>query len=312
MADNEASGVDSRSPVVSQTDRPLPVTEPPPHSARRSGRRWLVLGAIALVFLLVIGYVVAGAALAGGPMSNADRTLRTAVSHNNSAVNHLNKDPFRDINFTSESDIGAARTALAGFKQDLLRWDADVATDRTSLQRVRSELHSSVLTLPEQGFIDSRRHRVEAALSALATAQKGIDISKKQIAFMEPFLDAVEGFVAIGKAGEAEDIAGIQAHLPTTGARLQTAIELARPPAVPAELTPALQTMMQLLKDLQALVTAVKANDAAGVRRNAAALEADGKQLEAFDEKTVEKATKALGQPLVDAYNRDMKVAAGE
>src|SRR5205807_3467829 len=211
---------------------------------RRSGRRWLIIGGIALVFLLLIGYVLGGAAAAGGPVGRADSALHTAISHNNETVDSFNNDPFNGIDFSSNSvDVATVKAAVATDKQKVAKWQTQVSSDRTALQQVRPDLKSSLLTLPEQGTLERHRQRVEAALSALKTAQTGIDLYTKEFAFVDPFLDAMAGFEAIGKAGTANDIAGVKAQLPGTGANMQKAIDLAQPPAVPAELVPALKTI---------------------------------------------------------------------
>ena len=279
---------------------------------RRSGRRWLIIGGIALVFVVIIGYVLGGAAAAGGPVARADSALHTAVSHNNDMVDSFSNDPFKGIDLTSDNpDIPAAKAAVATDKQKVVKWQAMVSSDRAALDRVRPDLRSSFLTLPEGRTLDRHRQRVDAALSALKTAQTGIDLYTKEFAFVDPFLDAMAGFEAIGKAGTANDIAGVKAQLPGTGANMQKAIDLAQPPAVPAELVPALKTIQHALSDIQALVAAVDASDAAAVQKAEAALEADAAALSKTDWTAGETATKALFQPLIDAYNRDMKIAAG-
>jgi hypothetical protein len=292
---------------------PVPTPAPGPDVARRgSARRWLIIGAIAVVFLLIIGYVIGGAAAAGGPVGRADTALHTVVSHNNEMANSFKGDPFQGIDFKSDNpDIPAAKTAVANEKQKLSKWQALISSDRTALQQVRPDLNSSFLTLPEQGTLDRDRQRVEAALSAMTSAQKAVDLYSKELAFMDPFLDAVAGFVAIGKAGTAQDIAGIKAQLPGTGASIQKAIDLSQPPAIPAELSPTLKAIQQVLSDIQALVTAVEANDAAAIQKYATAVEAEGSNLSTYDSTSLEAAIKALYQPLSDAYDRDMKIAAG-
>jgi len=263
-------------------------------------------------FLLIIAYVIGGAAAASGPLTRADTALQTAVSHNNEMVDSFNNDPFKGIDLKSDNlDVPAAKTALATVKQSVSRWQAMVTKDRKALLPVGPDLKSSFLTVPEQGTIDRHRQRVEAALSALATAQRGIDLYTKEFAFIDPFLDAVAGFEAIGKAATANDLGGIKAQLPGTGASMQKAIALAQPPAIPAELGPALKAIQQLLNDIQGLVAAVEANDVAGGQKYAAAVDADGTDLSKYDSTAVETAFKALFQPLIDAYNRDMKIAAG-
>ncbi len=256
-------------------------SSPAPEVARRgSARRWLIIGAIAVVFLLILGYVIGGAAAASGPVARADTALHT-------------------------------KTAVATVKQGLAKWQAQVSSDRTALQNVRSDLKGSLLTLPEQGTLDRHRQRVDAALSAMNTAQKGIDLYTKELVFIDPFLDAMAGFEAIGKAATANDLSEMKAQLPGTGANMQKAIDLAQPPSVPAELGSALKSIQKVLSDLQALVAAADANDAAGAQKAEAALEADAAVLDKYDWASVDAADKALFQPLIDAYNADMKIAAG-
>ncbi len=281
-------------------------------SRRRMGRRWLIIGGIAVVFLLIIGYVLGGAAAASGPIARADSALHTTVSHNNETADSFKADPFKGIDLKSDNpDIAAAKAAIAAEKQKLTKWQALISGDRTALQQVRPELQGSFLTLLEKGTLDRDRRRVDAGLSALNSAQKAIDIYTQQLAFIEPFLDAAAGFVAIGKAGSAQDIAGIKAQLPTTGASIQKAMALSQPPAIPAELGATLKAFQQVLSDIQALVAAVEANDAAGIQKYATAVEAEGNNLSKYDSTSLEAAINALYKPLGDAYDRDMNIAAG-
>ena len=310
----ETDGPRPESTAVLAPEPPQPPTSgPAPDVARRgSARRWLIIGAIAVVFLLIIGYVLGGAAAASGPLTRADSALDTAISHNNDTVDSFKNDPFNGIDFNSSSvDVATVKAAVATDKQKVAKWQAQVTSDRTALQRVRPDLDSSLLTLPEQGTLNRHRQRVEAAVSALNSAQKGIDLYGKEIAFIDPFLDAMSGFEAIGKAGTANDLAGVKAQLPATGANMQKAVDLAQPPAVPAEFGAALKSIQKVLDDLQALVAAVDANNAAAAQKADAALQADAAVVDTYDWKSVDAASKAIFQPLIDAYNREMKIAAG-
>ena len=281
-------------------------------SRRRSPRRWFVIGGIALVLVLIVGYVLAGAALAAGPVARADRALKTTLTHNNSIADVFSNEPFKNIDFSADNpDLTAAKNALAKVRHDLAGWQADVTNDRAALLRAQADLQSSFLTLPEQSVINSHRHRVDAAISAMTTAQKGIDIFSKQLAFVDPFIDVIGGFIAIGNAAGSNDLNALQAQLTTTSASLQKAIKLAQSASLPAEILKGLQTMQQAVADMQALVSAVKSGDVAAVQKYAAAVEADGKALEATDQKAIEKAERALFQQLGDSYDRDMKTAAG-
>jgi hypothetical protein len=275
-------------------------------------RRWLVIGGIALVLLLVIGYVLGGAVAAGGPVGDADRALQRTIDHENAVVDVLNQDPLKNVNLsTGTADVSKAKSALTAYKQKLSSVEPTVRADRNALQAARPRLQSSFLTLPEQGTITHDRQRVAAALSALASAERGIVISKKQVDFLNAVFDAASSFDAVGKSMQANDLNGTASQLPATGASVKKAIALARPPDVPAAFMPMLQGMQKAADDLQALISAIQANDYAGTQKYVAAVEADGQALQAIDQKAIDKAENDLFQPLIDNYNREMKIASG-
>lgn len=290
-------------------------TEPATTEAAKrpgSARRWFVIGGIAVILVLIIGYVLAGAAVAGGPVSKADKALSTTLSDDKTIGDMFTNDPFKKVDFNSNNpDISAAKAALATVRQDISRWQADVTRDRAALQQARADLQSSFFTLPEQSTITSHRHRLDAALSALVSAQKAIDIFSKQMAFVDPLFDVIGGFTAIGNAADKNDINAMQTAITTTSASLQKAAALAQSASLPAGIMTGMKTMQQAITDMQALVSAVQAGDAAGVDKYAAAVEAEGKALEATDQNAIDAAERAVFQPLSDAYDRDMKTAAG-
>ena len=286
---------------------------PPAPPARRSPTRWIIIGAIALVFVLIIGYVLAGAALASGPVSKADSALKSTLNHDQTYSQVFSQEPFKNVDFnTNTPDVAGAKSALAKVKQDIGKWQTDMAADRTALTQARADLQSSFLTLPEQSTITTHRHRVEAAISALATAQKGIDLFNKQLAFMDPFLDSAGGFIALGNAFSANDMNAIHTQLTATSASLQKAASLAPSASLPPDALKLVTLMQKIVTDMQAAVAAVEANDAAAEQRYSAAIDADGKAIDAIDTNAIDQAVQAVYKPLSDAYMRDMKTAAGD
>jgi hypothetical protein len=282
---------------------------PAPYITRRLVSRGLIIGAIAVIFVLMIGYAVGGAAAAGGTVAKAEKALTTTIDHQHAVSAILSQDPFKNFDFNSTNpDIAKAKTALGRYERRLAQSVSVVAADRAALQAVRPDLRSSLLTLPEQSTINRDRRRVDAALAALDSAGQGLDMLQKESAFAEPFLDAIAGFEALGSA---TDLAAIASQLPGTGANLQKAVALAKPPAVPAEAAPMLAAMQQVLKDLEALVAAVQANDEAAASKASSALDADGKAINGFDTTVIDNADEVRFQPLIDAYNREMRIAAG-
>lgn len=57
-------------------------------------------------------------------------------------------------------------------------------------------------------------------------------------------------------------------------------------------------------------MAAVQANDDAAAKRASSALDADIKAVTAFDTTVIDKADEARFQPVIDAYNRNLKIAA--
>jgi hypothetical protein len=279
---------------------------------RRSSGRWVVVGALAVVLVLVIGYVVGGAAAASGPVSRADSALKATVAHNNELAGMFQDDPFKNVDFASSNpDPAATKNALSIVNGFASRWQDMINGDRGALRKVQADLNTSLLTLPENSTIESHRHRVDAGLAALATAQKALDVIRKQVAFLMPLMDAVAGFQAVGKAADANDIRTMQSSLASTAVSMQKAITLANEASVPQPLSSALSVMQKTVTDMQALVAAVQSGNGAAINASLAAIEADGKALDAVDTTAIDKAENALIQPLSDAYDREMKIAAG-
>ena len=269
-----------------------------------------MIGIIALVLLVVIGYVLGGAAAAAGPVGNADKALRQTVDHENTVVDVLNQDPLKGLDLSSSANIPQAKAAMTAYKQKLSRIEPTVSADRSALQSARPQLQSSFLTLPEQGTINHDRKRVDAALAALRSAQRGIDISKKQVDFLNAVFDAAANFDELGKRMQASDLSGTASQLPVTSDSVKKAIALAQPPDVPTAFMPFLKAMQQAADDLQKFITAVQAGDSANVQKYLAAVEADGNALGATDQNSINKAENDLFQPLIDNYNAQMKIAS--
>ena len=279
---------------------------------RRGSGRWIVVGAIVIVLLLAIGYVVGGAAAASGPVSRSDTALHMTVDDNNAIANMFQDDPFKNVDFGSANfDAAASKNALSIVNGEATRWQDAINKDRAALQKSHGELNTSVLTLPENSVIDSHRRRVDAGLRAMATAQKALTLIRNQVAFLLPLMDVIGNFQAVGKAADANDIGSMQSSLAATQTSLQKTISLARAASVPPVLTSALNLLQKTVSDMQALVAAVQSRNAAAINASLSTINADGVALDAVDSSAIDKAENALIQPLSDAYDRDMKIVAG-
>src|SRR5213080_3059992 len=98
---------------------------------RRFGSRWLIIGAMALLFVLVIAAVLAGAS---GAIQDADKTVKTTIDHQKTVGSTLATDPFKDIDFKSQNpDMAAAKSALAAYESQISRARTLVKADRARL-----------------------------------------------------------------------------------------------------------------------------------------------------------------------------------
>jgi len=167
----------------------------------RLKRPWPDLSAIAFPSWvpLLLAAALERVQRSGLPDAGKDRVsqaLRATFDHQDRVVASLSENPFKNLDFKSNTpDIATAKTALAAYEHRLASATALVTTDRAALQRIRPDLHGSILTLPERAAIDRDHRRVDAALAGLASARDGLAILEKESAFAAPFLDALAGFL---------------------------------------------------------------------------------------------------------------------
>ena len=279
---------------------------------QRFGSRWLIIGAIAVLFVLVIAAVLAGAAAASGTVRDADNAVKATIDHQTTVGATLAGNPFKNIDFKSQNpDMAAAKSALATYEPQISRARALVKADRAHLLAADQGLSGSVLTLPERATLDQRRHRVEAALTALEKAQRALDLNQKVADFAHPFFDAMAALEAFNKSIQANDIAGMLSQLQAAQDGVNKALDLAKPPAIPPQFERLLTSFNFLLTDMQGLLNAAQAHDAAGVQRYLEAGRGAVSGLSEYDPQTVDKYYTELLGPLRDAYQTNLRVAAG-
>jgi hypothetical protein len=267
---------------------------------------------VVLLLVLLVGYVAIGAAQAGAASDRADAALKQVQSHQQSVQGVLTEDIFQGVgNLAGRNpDLQGAQTAVASFEPRVPSAMALVRSDQKTLQDVRSRLDGSFFTLAQSGGISRERRRVDAALSALASAQRALGMLQKEVAFMKPFFAGLVGLYAVGQAMQNRDAAGALAQLPETQDGFNKAAELARPPAIPSALTSAVKDLQAMANDAQRLVSAVQASDQAGADQAVVAIAADQKLLNDVDYTAIDQSVVKLFKPLQDNYDKEMKIAA--
>ncbi len=271
----------------------------------------MIAGTITLFVVLLIGYLF-GAAAAGGGVRQADAALRTTLDHQTTVGATLSTDPFKNVDLRSEHpDIPAARAALAAVEPRLALARGQVRADRIRLRAAQKQLASSILTLPQEAVLQQRRHRLQAALTALDNAQRALDIDLSTAAFAHPFFDAIAEIEAANDSIKRKDFAGLATHLQAAQAGTNNAIDLAKPPAVPQQFVRLLTSINFLLTDLQGIVTAAQANDAAGIQQYTDLAIGARNGLYEYDPQVVTNYLIQLFKPLSDGYRTNLEIAAG-
>jgi hypothetical protein len=281
-------------------------------SGRGSRRKWLVIGAIVAVFVLVIAYLLVGASVAAASAGRADRALKATIGHQSTVTAALNTDPFKGIDLNSPTvDITAMKAALAKYDAQVPQALSLIRADQAALSEARPG-QGSALTLPEQGILNRDRQRVDAAIAALKSAQTALNYDNQQDAFLHPFFDSIAALEGLTKSEQANDISGALSQVAAADASLQKTLALAKPPAISAPVVSLVKDLQAVVADLKGLLTAAQAHDLAGVQKWTATGDADSKKIEAFDQTAADNADKALFKPLNDSYNSHMKIAAGQ
>jgi hypothetical protein len=272
----------------------------------------LVIGAIAAIIILLIGYVVSGAAAANRAIGDADKTLKATIDHQTAVGRTLGADPLKNIDFKSDNpDIGAAKSALAAYEVELSRARVLVNDDRARLRAAAHGLAGSVLTAPEGGTLDQRRRRVDAALTALDSAQRALDLNQKVADFAHPFFDGMAALEALNSSIKANDLAASLSQLSAAQDGINKAVDLAKPPAIPKQVVGLLASIGFLLTDMQGFLAAAQAHDSAGMQHYQEAAGGALNGLAEYDPQIVDQYYTQMLTRLSDSYKTNLKIAAG-
>ncbi|OLE37959.1 MAG: hypothetical protein AUG48_03100 [Actinobacteria bacterium 13_1_20CM_3_68_9] len=272
----------------------------------------MITGIIAVLFLVVIGMVLGGAIAADRAVHGADKALKTTIDHQKTVGGTLTAQPFKSIDFTAGNpDIAAAKSALAAYGAQISGAQALVTADRARLRAAKQAVAGSVVTVPERATLDQRRHRVEAALTALDSAQRALDLYKKTADFLHPFFDAFAAVQAANRSIKANDIVGAASQLKAAQDGVNKALDLAKRPAIPQQFERLLTSVNFLLTDMQGLINAVQAHDITGVHDFLNRVDGALNGASEYDPKIVDDYVTQLYSPLRDAYRSNLRVAAG-
>jgi hypothetical protein len=292
----------------------IPPPPPAPEPVRGSGvsRRLrttiIAIVVIAIVVSGIIGYAVTGLAYAQTRVGNADRTLSTVISHQNSlnttfkgidvSATGLNSTNFDPKKASTLLDQFVANAKLAG--TTINKDDATLASARAGLDE------QQWLTTIARGSLDSEAARIDHARKALSMA-KVIAADYAQVGgFWQALIGAFSDGQTVGNQIAMADLAGAQATLTTTKADTDKALQLSGAPGLPPELHALMVDFESLVADVGKLLAVVATGDDNAIVSTENQLQADATKVDGYDFAKIEAEIKSYYQPLVDSFNAEM------
>ena len=301
------------SPVIPPPPESPPFPPPQPAGSSSPGRfRGVVIATVLVVIVVIgiIGYAVAGFAYASEQAANADRTLNSVVSHQNS-LNSTFKDidtKFNSLNNGSTFDPQGALALMGQFVANATAAGATVEHDDASLVSARATLDDRPwLTVLSRGALDQEAERIDHARKALGDAKTVATGYVADGQFFEAFIKATADLDPLG--AQSADLAGAAGTLATMKTDVDRALELSTAPGLPTELHDLMVDFQTLVTDFGNLVSAAVGGNNAATTAAEAKLAADANKISAYDFTKIGAEIDSYYKPLVDGFNSEMAQA---
>jgi hypothetical protein len=267
---------------------------------------------ISMLICGIIGYAGLGLALAGTRIADAEHTVNTVVSHQNT----LNAT-FRGINIqltalgTSASFDGpAAITLVATSVADAELASRTVSHDEASLSAADSGLHAQPwLTVVSNGAVERTTNRIGHARAALAIAHSLAADQIQDGRFWLALYGSLSDLGDLNKQRDAGDGPAARQALANMSTDVNQASSLAGTPRLPAELAALTTDLKKVVADYTRQLDA----EAAGHYDAAAAISfdvsADMSQVAGFKVEGIAEKLDAFYRPRIDQYNQEIAAA---
>jgi peptidoglycan hydrolase CwlO-like protein len=266
---------------------------------------------IAIVLVGIIGYAVVGFAYAAARVSNADKSLNTVVSHQNS----LNST-FKDINTkfsglnSSNPDLKQTRTLYDQFVANAKSTGNTVDQDDSSLVSARASLREqSWLTILSRGTLDKESVRIDHARNALSSAKTLAADYVQAGQFFQSSIDVEIDLLMLGTQTANADLAGSRATLTTMKTHVDKALQLSVAPGLPTDLHDLMVDFQALITDFGKLLDAAAGGDAAAVNTAQQGVEKDATKIGGYNLDKIQTAMNDYYQPMIDTYNSELAKA---
>ena len=266
---------------------------------------------IVIVVIGVIGYAVTGLAYAQTRVGNADKTLNSVVSHQNSLNSTFKGIDANATGLTSTTfDPNKAHTLIDQFIANANLASKTIGQDDASLVSARAGLgEQRWLTIVAGNTLDKEAARIDHARNALADAKTIAADYEQDAEFWRAVIDAYADGQTVGTQIANADLVGAKATLAIMKTHSDAALQLSTGPGLPPELHALMVDFESLVADVGKLVDAVAANDAATIISTENQLQVDAGKVDRYDFSKIATETQSFYKPLVDGFNLEMAKA---
>ena len=267
---------------------------------------------LAMLIVGVIAYAAGGVVYAGARIADADRTLNTVVSHQNT----LNAT-FTDIN----AQLGALNNNPAFKPQDAVALvDRSVASsqlatttikaDDASLREAQSALDQNRwLTMVGRSNLDREAERIGHARRALAAARTVAADKILEGKFWHSLYSGLADLALLNTQSSSGDLASARSALATMKNDIDEAASQASAPPLPTELGNLMQDLQAFVSDYGKQLDAQIAGNDAGVATYQASVQTDLARVGQYDFDAIGKKIVAFYKPLIDRFNTEIDAA---
>jgi len=270
------------------------------------------IAVIVILILGLIGYAGAGLVYSRSRVTNAEHTLNTVVSHQNS----LNAT-FNDLNtqlsalngtstFNSQQAIALVDKSVANSElatQTINQDDASLSTAAGDLAR------NPWLTLVGRSSLNRESTRLAHARNALAAART---VSADEVLdgrFWHALYTALADLANLNSQSGAGDFNGAQSTLSTMKSDVDQAAQLSTSPGLPSALHNLMVDFQTFVTDYGKQLDAHLAGDDAGVATYQATLQADLTRIGGYNIDQIGTEIDAFYKPLINRFNSEIAAA---
>jgi hypothetical protein len=295
---------------------PSPAAPGPERGSGKSRRLRMTIIAIVIVVIVVIGiigYAVAGLGYAQTRVGNADKTLNTVVSHQNSlntTVTDLNSK-FNSLSTTTTFDPQQARTLFQQFAASETAAGVTDDQDDASLAAARSTLsRQDWLTILARSSLDKEAAKIDHARKALAIAKTAAAGYAQVGQFFQTYYGAQVDFELVSTQVASADLAGANTTLGTMKTDVDKGLQLSSSPGLPSELHTLMVDLGTLVTDFGKLLSAAATNDDTAITNAENSVQSDANKLGTYNVDKIMAEIAAYYKPMFDTINSEMAKAA--